>query len=134
MIDEQVGRIMDRLEEVGLLENSVVIFTSDHGDCLGDHGLVEKWTMYDQSVRVPLVVWSPDRFEGNRRIDALTQWFDIGPTVLELAGVQPNAKTEAQSLLPFLENQPDKGAGICILRTRTRLNVAGLEALAHDSK
>ena len=107
MIDEQVGRIMDRLEEVGLLENSVVIFTSDHGDCLGDHGLVEKWTMYDQSVRVPLVVWSPDRFEGNRRIDALTQWFDIGPTVLELAGVQPNAKTEAQSLLPFLDNQPD---------------------------
>jgi arylsulfatase len=107
MIDEQVGRIMDRLEEVGLLENSVVIFTSDHGDCLGDHGLVEKWTMYDQSVRVPLVVWSPDRFEGNRRIDALTQWFDIGPTVLELAGIQPNAKTEAHSLLPFLENRPD---------------------------
>ena len=50
----------------------------------------------------------PDRFEGNRRIDALTQWFDIGPTVLELAEVHnPTRKTEAQSLLPFLENRPD---------------------------
>lgn len=107
MIDEQVGRIMDRLKETGLLENSVVIFTSDHGECLGDHGLVEKWTMYDQSVRVPLVVWSPDRFEGNRTIPALTQWFDIGPTVLELAGLEPPAKMEAKSLLPFLENDPN---------------------------
>jgi arylsulfatase len=106
MIDEQVGRIMTRLEETGLLENSVVIFTSDHGDCLGDHGLVEKWTMYDQSVRVPLVVWSPERFQGGRQVSSLTQWFDIGPTVLELAGLEPPEKMEAQSLLPFLENDP----------------------------
>ena len=59
MIDEQVGAILKRLEERGFLDDSVVIFTSDHGDCLGDHGLVEKWNMYDSSVRVPLVVWSP---------------------------------------------------------------------------
>lgn len=107
MIDEQVGRIMDRLGETGLLENSVVIFTSDHGECLGDHGLVEKWTMYDQSVRVPLVVWSPDRFEGNRKVSSLTQWFDIGPTVLELAGLEPPTKMEAETLLPFLEKDPE---------------------------
>ena len=56
MIDEQVGRIMARLRERGFLDDAVVIFTSDHGDCLGDHGLVEKWNMYDSSVRVPLVV------------------------------------------------------------------------------
>lgn len=107
MIDEKVGQIMEKLEEKGLLENSVVLFTSDHGDCLGDHGLVEKWNMYDSSVRVPLVVWSPDRFKGGRTVDALTQWFDIGPTVLELAGLNPPAKMEAESLIPFLENEPD---------------------------
>ena len=61
--------------------------------------------MYDSAVRVPLVVWSPERFQEARVIDALTQWFDIGPTILELAGAKPAAPMEAQSLLPFLENR-----------------------------
>lgn len=107
MIDEQVGRILDALEGRGMLENSVVLFTSDHGDCLGDHGLVEKWSMYDSSVRVPLVVWSPDRCTGNRSIDALTQWFDIGPTILELAGANPLHPMEAESLVPLLSEDPE---------------------------
>ncbi len=107
MIDEQVGAILEHLEARGFLDDAVVIFTSDHGDCLGDHGLVEKWNMYDSSVRVPLVVWSPGRFGGGRTCDALTQWFDIGPTVLELAGVAPHAKMEAVSLLPHLQDRPD---------------------------
>ncbi|MEM7133996.1 MAG: sulfatase-like hydrolase/transferase [Chloroflexota bacterium] len=107
MIDEQVGRILEALEQQGILENSVVLFTSDHGDCLGDHGLVEKWNMYDSSVRVPLVVWSPERYQGKRVVDALTQWFDIGPTILDLAGAETVAPMEAQSLLPFLENRDE---------------------------
>ena len=106
MIDESVGKILNRLEECGVLENSVVIFTSDHGDCLGDHGLVEKWTMYDSSVRVPLVVWSPGRYKGGRHVEALTQWFDLGPTILELAGLEPPTKMEAKSLIQFLEDDP----------------------------
>ena len=107
MIDRQVGRIMTRLRERGFLDDAVVIFTSDHGDSLGDHGLVEKWNMYDSSVRVPLVVSAPGRFAGGRTVDALTQWFDIGPTVLELAGLQPPERMEAQSLLPHLQGVPD---------------------------
>ena len=110
MIDEQVGRILARLRQRGFLDDAVVIFTSDHGDCLGDHGLVEKWNMYDSSVRVPLVVSAPGRFPGGRRVDALTQWFDIGPTVLELAGLQPPPRMEAQSLLPHLEGAADAPA------------------------
>jgi len=106
MIDEQVGRILQRLEERGMLDDSVVMFTSDHGDTLGDHGLVEKWSMYDSAVRVPLVVHSPKWYEGNRTVDALTQWFDIGPTLLGLAGLEPPEKMEAQSLRPFLEGDP----------------------------
>jgi arylsulfatase A-like enzyme len=107
MIDESIGKILNRLEETGILEDSVVIFSSDHGDSLGDHGLVEKWTMYDSSVRVPLVVWSPDRYKGGRKVESLTQWFDIGPTILELAGLEPPAKMEAESLIPFLEDDPN---------------------------
>ncbi|MCY4107993.1 MAG: sulfatase-like hydrolase/transferase [Chloroflexi bacterium] len=105
MIDEKVGQILDALEDRGQLENSVVIFTSDHGDCLGDHGLSQKWNMYDASVRVPLIFWSPGRFEGGRTVDSLQQLFDAGPTILELAGIEPPAGFEAVSLLPDLEGR-----------------------------
>ena len=66
MIDEKVGEIMDALENNGYLENSIIIFTSDHGDCLTDHGHSQKWTMYEQVTRVPLIVWAPNRFTGGK--------------------------------------------------------------------
>jgi len=103
MIDEKIGEILATLDEQGYLENAVVIFTSDHGDCLGDHGHIQKWTMYDIVTRVPLIVWSPGRFEPARRIEALCQLMDIGPTILELAGITPPADMQAQSLLPALQ-------------------------------
>jgi arylsulfatase A-like enzyme len=57
MIDEKLGEILEALETKGLLNNTIVIFTSDHGDTLGDHGQSQKWTMYEQVLRVPLVFW-----------------------------------------------------------------------------
>ena len=87
MIDEKIGQILAKLEEKGYLENAIVIFTSDHGDCLGDHGHIQKWTMYDCVTRVPVILWSPGRFEAGARIDALTQQMDIAPTILEAAGL-----------------------------------------------
>ncbi len=102
MIDEKVGKLMETLDRRGYLENAVVIFTSDHGDCLGDHGHSQKWTMYDIIMRMPMIVWSPGRYEGGRTIDALCQHMDIGPAILELAGVTPPPTIEAQSLLPAL--------------------------------
>ncbi|MEW4526469.1 sulfatase-like hydrolase/transferase [Maioricimonas sp. JC845] len=103
MIDEKIGEILRSLDQRGYLENSVVIFTSDHGDCLTDHGHSQKWTMYDIITRMPMIVWSPGRFEAGRRIDGLCSQFDIGPAILELAGVEPAADMEARSLLPALE-------------------------------
>ena len=105
MIDEQVGQILQALEMRGYLENAVVVFTSDHGDALGDHGHSQKWTMYDVITRVPLIVWSPARFPGGRQIDALCQLMDIGPTILELAGVPALDGAEAMSLLPALRGE-----------------------------
>jgi len=102
MIDEQVGKILSALDAKGYLENAVVIFTSDHGDALGDHGHSQKWTMYDVITRVPCVVWSPGRFAGGSQRDNLCSWMDLGPTVLELAGVDVPANFEAESLLPGL--------------------------------
>ena len=105
MIDEKVGELLAALEAQGYLENSVVIFTSDHGDCLGDHGHSQKWTMYDTITRVPTVVWAPGRFNGGRSLDQLCSLFDLGPTILELAGLQIPADFEAESLAPALEGE-----------------------------
>lgn len=109
MIDEKIGQIMEILEEKGYLENSVVIFTSDHGDALGDHGHIQKWTMYDCSTRVPLVVRCPDRFPEGKKVDGLVQQFDLAPAILELAGVDIPAKWDAESILPQLEGKTTEG-------------------------
>ena len=109
MIDKQVGAIMDALEAGGQLDNSIVIFTSDHGDCLGDHGQIQKWTMYDIITRVPAIFWAPGRFAAGRRLGELCQWMDIGRTVLELAGVSPAQNMQAESLLPALTGEAWRG-------------------------
>ena len=109
MIDEKVGQIMEALESNGYLENSIVIFTSDHGDCLTDHGHSQKWTMYDLITRVPLIVWAPERFGGPRKIKSLCQQMDLGPTILELAGVTPDPSLEAVSMLPALHGEEWEG-------------------------
>ena len=98
MIDEQVGKIMNSLEQSGYLENSIVFFTSDHGDCLTDHGHSQKWTMYDAITRVPLIAWSPGRIPAGQTIEALCQQMDLGPTILEMAEVEVPATLEAVSL------------------------------------
>ncbi|MBB5156592.1 sulfatase family protein [Saccharopolyspora phatthalungensis] len=109
MIDEQIGLLLDALERRGVLDNTVILFTSDHGDCLGDHGHSQKWTMYESSVRVPAIVWGPGRVVAGQRIDSLTSMMDFGPTVLELAGLTPPHWMEAQSLVPALRGEPWQG-------------------------
>ena len=103
MIDEKIGEILHTLENLGYLENGIVVFCSDHGDCLTDHGHSQKWTMYDIITRVPMVVWAPGIFEGGRSIDGLCQHMDIGPAILELAGVDVPESFEAKSILPVLK-------------------------------
>ncbi len=105
MIDEKLGELIDTLEKQGILKNSVVIFTSDHGDCLTDHGHSQKWTMYDAIVRVPLMVWSPDLFKGNRKVNGLMQSMDMGAAILEIAGVTVPSSFEAKSILPVLKGE-----------------------------
>jgi len=109
MIDEKIGQILQALEDSGYLENAVVIFTSDHGDCLGDHGHSQKWTMYDIITRMPLIVWAPGRFPGGRQLDGLCQQMDIGPAILELAQVEGPGAMEAESLVPALEGREWEG-------------------------
>lgn len=98
MIDEKVGQILEALERKGYLENSIVIFTSDHGDCLTDHGHSQKWTMYDIITRVPLIVWQPGGGAQGRAVEGLVQQMDLGPAILEWAGIEVPGALEARSL------------------------------------
>jgi arylsulfatase len=109
MIDEKIGQILEALEEKGYLDDAIVIFTSDHGDCLSDHGHSQKWTMYDIITRMPLIVRAPGRFEGSRKLDGLCQQMDIAPAILELAGASVPETMEARSLLPALSGESWNG-------------------------
>ncbi len=109
MIDEKIGQILTALDARGYLDDAVVIFTSDHGDALSDHGHSQKWTMYDIITRVPMIVWAPGRFAPGRKLDALCQQMDVGPAILELAGVEIPASMEAESLSPSLNGEPWDG-------------------------
>ena len=101
MIDHALGKITKCLEKNNLSKNTVVIFTSDHGDCLTDHGHSQKWTMFEQITRVPLIFSGPS-IKQNTRVSELVQWMDIGPTILDLAGCN-SPKMEAISMLPALQ-------------------------------
>ncbi len=105
MIDDCIEALLKSLEAQGYLENAVVFFASDHGDCMGDHGMIQKWSMYDCVTRTPLIAWSPGRFEAGQKVDGLCQLFDLGPTILELAGCEVPEGFEARSLLPALEGK-----------------------------
>ena len=103
LIDDQIGRILDVLEQTGQRQNTVVIFMSDHGEMLGDHGLIQKGCrFYEGLVRVPLI-WSwPAVFSDRRKDDGLVELTDIAPTLLELAGVEAPEEMQGYSLAPLL--------------------------------
>lgn len=105
MIDEKLGQIMETLRRKGYLEDAIVVFTSDHADALGDHGHIQKWTMYDCVERVPLIFWSPSRIRGAQRTDALVQLIDVAPTLLEAAGVHVPETWEARPLGAVLDGR-----------------------------
>ncbi len=103
-IDRDVGRIREELERRGLTENTVIIFTSDNGYALGDRGLAGKWFMYEESLRVPLIIFDPRQPAGSRgrREEAMTLNIDFAPTMLDLAGLVPPSGMQGRSLVPFL--------------------------------
>ena len=109
LIDEQVGRMLDFLERTGQLERTVVIFASDHGEMLGDHGLTAKGCrFYEGAVHVPLIISWPGHFKAGVQSSALVELTDIAPTLAEMSGI-PLEWTHGKSLLPLLmgEAGPD---------------------------
>jgi arylsulfatase A-like enzyme len=107
-LDAQFGRIMAALRDSGQLENTIVVYMSDHGELLGDHGLVLKGCrFFDGLVRVPLILSCPGRFRQALASDALVELVDVAPTLLEAAGLEVPWTMQGRSLLPILEGRAD---------------------------
>ncbi len=107
-IDYQVGRVMKVLRETGQYENTIVLFMSDHGEMLGDHGIYFQGAyFYEQMMHVPLLMQWPARFSKGLRSQALVELVDIAPTLLEATATPPYAGMQGRSFLPILTGQSD---------------------------
>ncbi len=106
-IDDGVGRLLSELNTLGTLDDTVFIFTSDHGYWYGEHGLsVERRLAYEEGIRIPLLVRDPRLVKPGRVIDQFALSIDLAPTILDLAGVPADAmRTDGRSLKPLLEGQ-----------------------------
>ena len=108
-IDDQIGRLMSHLDSLGMRDNTLIVFTSDHGDYLGDHWLGEKELFHDASARVPLIVVDPSAEADATRAsfcDELVEAIDLAPTFVDYAGGVPkNEILEGHSLRPLLHGE-----------------------------
>lgn len=102
-IDAQIGRILETLEKMGQIENTIIVFAGDNGLALGQHGLMGKQNLYDHSVRVPLLMAGPHIPKGQRS-DTLCYLLDIYPTLCELIEINPPQSVEGKSLVPALKD------------------------------
>ncbi len=105
LIDEQVGRILTTLDEQGLADDTVILYTTDHGEMLCDWGRLGKGNFYEQVIRAPFLAWAPG-CAGGTVVDSLIETSDLAATVLDYAGVPTPAQMSAQSLRPLLDGKP----------------------------
>jgi len=106
-VDKQVGRVLDALDRLGLRDNTIVILWGDHGWHLGEHGLWQKMSLFEESARVPLIIRVPGAKGNGRGSPRVVESLDIYPTVAEFTGVMPPKNLAGKSLMPLLKN-PEK--------------------------
>ncbi len=106
-LDRSVGNIMQSLQDLNLVENTVVIFLSDHGYLWGEHGLGGKWLLYEESIRIPIIVRGPGIPNAllGEKLNNLALNIDIAPTILDMAGVSIPSEMDGMSLYPILSGE-----------------------------
>jgi arylsulfatase A-like enzyme len=102
-VDESIGRVLAYLKATGLDESTMVIYMGDNGFSFGEHGLIDKRHMYEESMRVPLLMRCPEMIKANTKITQVIQNVDIAPTILATAGVQTPKQMQGKSFLPILK-------------------------------
>ena len=116
LVDAQVGRILDKLKAMGQLDDTLIVFVSDHGDMNGAHRTIGKGvgTMYDEICRVPMLMWWPKGIKAGRRVKTHVNHVDIMPTILDYMGVPIPDHVQGETLRPFIEGKEDLNrAGFC---------------------
>lgn len=101
-VDDELGRIIAKLEELGLAEDTILVYSSDHGSMFGSHGVGSKRQPYEESIRVPFMVWGPGRVPRGRKFDALLGGIDKFPTLCGLAGISGPASCRGQDFSPWV--------------------------------
>jgi choline-sulfatase len=125
-MDDKIGKLLDALDEQGLADNTVIIYTSDHGESLGEHGLWRKMNFYEQSARVPLQISWPGVLPEGQRVAEAVSLVDVTATILDIVGQPPDEvpywMLDGDSLLPLIRGEEDEWK-----------NEAFVEHLAHGT-
>ena len=107
-VDDNVGRLLDYLKESGLDKNTIVVYTSDQGFYLGEHGWFDKRFIYNESFKTPLIIRWPDKIKPGSIENEMVQNLDFAQTFLEAAKIEPPSDMQGESLMPILLGQKDK--------------------------
>lgn len=109
-MDREIGRIVAELEKLGLADNTIIVFTSDNGYFFGEHGLADKWYLYEESVRVPLIVFDPTlaKEKRGRTVDAMALNIDLAPTMLDYARIDSPKSMQGANLRPWIRGESPK--------------------------
>ncbi|HVG13973.1 MAG TPA: sulfatase, partial [Chitinophagaceae bacterium] len=101
-VDESIGSVINYLKEEGIDQNTMVIYMGDNGFSFGEHGLIDKRHFYEESVKVPFLVYCPEMFKGGQTINSMVQNIDVAPTILECAGLVKPVDMPGRSIIPLL--------------------------------
>ncbi len=119
-MDAQVGRVIQGLNDLGLGDRTIIVFTSDHGYHMGEHGLYQKMSLFEESCRVPLIFIVPGLTQAGSVVHAPVGLVDLYPTLAELCHIPTPKNLQGQSLVPMLRNPEEKGRGWALTQVTRR--------------
>ena len=132
-VDDGIGRILDLLDKRGLAKNTIVVYTSDQGFFLGDHGLYDKHFMYEESLRMPFLVRWPGAIKPRARIDAMALNVDFAPTFLTMAGAEIPKEMQGRPMLAAKgQPQPERRKYVFSARDRMDETLDRIRAVRDD--
>lgn len=104
-VDDSIGRVKKQLSDMGILDETLIIYMGDNGFMFGEHGLIDKRVAYETSIRVPMVMQCPALFHGGKVVEQVVANIDIGPTILEAAGIETPPHMDGRSLIPLIQGK-----------------------------
>jgi iduronate 2-sulfatase len=121
-MDAQVGHVLDALDRLGLADSTIIAFTSDHGYHMGEHGLWQKMSLFEESARVPFLIVAPGIGQTGAVVETPVSQVDLYPTLAELCSLSVSDKLQGQSLVPMLRDSQESGRGWALTQVQRPAN------------